>query len=131
MREKHGVCDEYGDAATASLLENWIDEAECRTWFLFETMQAAVWSGGATAEEIGGPSLRVQLVTRHAGRLARLPRPALHEVYTATMHALARLDRPQFLSHLTDLGPILSALGGPGAVLSAIHAMDEVAANWP
>jgi len=30
------VCDEYGDVATASLLEVWIDETERRTWFLFE-----------------------------------------------------------------------------------------------
>jgi starvation-inducible DNA-binding protein len=37
MRETHGVCDEHGDVATASLLENWIDEAERRIWFLFET----------------------------------------------------------------------------------------------
>ena len=37
MREVHDVCDEYGDVATASLLENWIDEAERRTWFLFES----------------------------------------------------------------------------------------------
>jgi starvation-inducible DNA-binding protein len=36
MRETHGLCDEHGDVATASLLENWIDEAEGRTWFLFE-----------------------------------------------------------------------------------------------
>src|SRR5271169_5414066 len=36
MREVHGVCDEYGDVATASLLEVWIDESERRTWFLFE-----------------------------------------------------------------------------------------------
>jgi starvation-inducible DNA-binding protein len=36
MREVHGLCDEHGDIATASLLENWIDEAERRTWFLFE-----------------------------------------------------------------------------------------------
>ncbi|WP_109126057.1 DNA starvation/stationary phase protection protein [Dyella sp. C11] len=37
MRETHGLCDECGDVATASLLENWIDEAERRVWFLFET----------------------------------------------------------------------------------------------
>jgi starvation-inducible DNA-binding protein len=37
MREVHGVCDEYGDVATASLLEVWIDETERRTWFLFES----------------------------------------------------------------------------------------------
>jgi starvation-inducible DNA-binding protein len=36
MRATHEVCDEHGDVATASLLEVWIDEAERRTWFLFE-----------------------------------------------------------------------------------------------
>jgi starvation-inducible DNA-binding protein len=36
MRQVHDVCDEYGDVATASLLEVWIDETERRTWFLFE-----------------------------------------------------------------------------------------------
>jgi len=37
MRETHDLCDEHGDVASTSLLENWIDEAERRTWFLFET----------------------------------------------------------------------------------------------
>ena len=36
MREVHGVCDDAGDVATASLLENWIDETQRRNWFLFE-----------------------------------------------------------------------------------------------
>ena len=36
MRETHDLCDQHGDVATASLLENWIDEAERRVWFLFE-----------------------------------------------------------------------------------------------
>jgi starvation-inducible DNA-binding protein len=36
MRDVHSLCDEAGDVATASLLENWIDETEKRTWFLFE-----------------------------------------------------------------------------------------------
>jgi starvation-inducible DNA-binding protein len=36
LRETHGLCDEHGDVATASLIEVWIDEAERRTWFLFE-----------------------------------------------------------------------------------------------
>jgi starvation-inducible DNA-binding protein len=36
MRETHGLCDEHGDVASASLLETWIDEAEQRIWFLFE-----------------------------------------------------------------------------------------------
>ena len=39
MREVHSLCDEAGDVATASLLENWIDESEKRVWFLFECSQ--------------------------------------------------------------------------------------------
>ena len=37
MRATHVLCDEHGDVASASLLENWIDEAEQRAWFLFES----------------------------------------------------------------------------------------------
>jgi starvation-inducible DNA-binding protein len=36
MRRTHALCDDHGDVATASLLEVWLDEAERRTWFLFE-----------------------------------------------------------------------------------------------
>jgi len=36
MRETHDLTDEHRDVATTSLLENWIDEAERRTWFLYE-----------------------------------------------------------------------------------------------
>src|SRR5450755_423737 len=36
MRQVHSLCDDAGDVATASLLENWIDESEKRPWFLFE-----------------------------------------------------------------------------------------------
>jgi starvation-inducible DNA-binding protein len=37
MRQAHNLCDERGDVATASLIEVWIDEAERRVWFLYET----------------------------------------------------------------------------------------------
>ena len=41
MREAHAVCEEHGDVATASLIEVWIDEAERRVWFLYETSRKA------------------------------------------------------------------------------------------
>ena len=41
MRETHEACDAAGDLATASLLENWIDEAERRSWFLSATLNSA------------------------------------------------------------------------------------------
>jgi starvation-inducible DNA-binding protein len=36
MREAHEVAAKHNDVATTSLLESCIDEAERRTWFLFE-----------------------------------------------------------------------------------------------
>lgn len=45
LREVHGVCDDHNDVATASLIENWIDETERRTWFLFEATRHSDSSG--------------------------------------------------------------------------------------
>lgn len=39
LRDAHTICDEHRDVATASLIENWIDEAEQRIWFLTETLE--------------------------------------------------------------------------------------------
>jgi starvation-inducible DNA-binding protein len=39
LRATHDICDQHSDVATASLIENWIDETERRTWFLFEAAQ--------------------------------------------------------------------------------------------
>jgi starvation-inducible DNA-binding protein len=36
IRQAHALCDEQNDVATASLLENWTDEAEGHAWFLYE-----------------------------------------------------------------------------------------------
>ena len=41
LRETHAICDKHNDVATASLIENWIDEAERRVWFLFEATRVA------------------------------------------------------------------------------------------
>jgi starvation-inducible DNA-binding protein len=38
MRATHEVCDRHNDVATASMIENWIDETERRTWFLSESV---------------------------------------------------------------------------------------------
>jgi starvation-inducible DNA-binding protein len=45
MRACHKICDDHEDVATASLLENFIDQAERRTWFLFEASRKADLSG--------------------------------------------------------------------------------------
>jgi len=45
LRAAHGVCDEHHDIASASLIENWIDETERRAWFLFEASRNADTGG--------------------------------------------------------------------------------------
>jgi starvation-inducible DNA-binding protein len=39
MRAAHETCDDAKDAASAGLLETWIDETERRAWFLFESAE--------------------------------------------------------------------------------------------
>jgi starvation-inducible DNA-binding protein len=41
MRKAHEVADDHDDPATASLIENWLDQTEKRTWFLFEAARSA------------------------------------------------------------------------------------------
>jgi starvation-inducible DNA-binding protein len=41
LRSAHALCDQHNDVATASLIENWIDETERRTWFLSEAVGAS------------------------------------------------------------------------------------------
>ena len=36
MLAVHSLCGDANDVATASLLENWIDQSQRRSWFLFE-----------------------------------------------------------------------------------------------
>ena len=42
LRAAHGVCEAHGDVASTSLIEVWIDEAERRAWFLFETTRRSL-----------------------------------------------------------------------------------------
>ena len=45
MRGVHELCDKHNDVATASILENFIDGAERRNWFLYEASRRADDSG--------------------------------------------------------------------------------------
>jgi starvation-inducible DNA-binding protein len=40
LRSAHEVCESFNDVATASLIENWIDQTERRCWFLAEITEA-------------------------------------------------------------------------------------------
>ena len=42
MIEIHDLCGDANDVATASVLENWIDETQRRVWFLFEASRTGL-----------------------------------------------------------------------------------------
>ena len=42
LRSAHELCEKHNDVATASLIENWIDETERRMWFLSEIVRSRV-----------------------------------------------------------------------------------------
>jgi starvation-inducible DNA-binding protein len=37
LRDAHRLCDRHDDMASVSLIENWIDQTERRSWFLAES----------------------------------------------------------------------------------------------
>ena len=41
LRAAHEVCETHNDVASTSLIEVWIDEAERRSWFLYEMTRPA------------------------------------------------------------------------------------------
>jgi len=45
MRAAHDIADKHEDIATASILENFVDQAEKRNWFLFEASRTGSGSG--------------------------------------------------------------------------------------
>ena len=45
LRSAHDVTDRHRDIASSSLIENWIDETERRTWFLYEASRAGDRTG--------------------------------------------------------------------------------------
>ncbi|GGE00246.1 starvation-inducible DNA-binding protein [Gemmobacter megaterium] len=45
LRKAKATCDDHGDHASSAMIDEWIDAAERRVWFLFETNRPAMASG--------------------------------------------------------------------------------------
>ena len=90
MREAHDLCDEHNDVATTSLLENYIDDAEKRSWFLFEL--------NSGPERIGSVKLRLSFTDGNplCGRLVvHSPCCEIGHISSSSARALADLKWPR------------------------------------
>jgi starvation-inducible DNA-binding protein len=56
LREIHELCDRHRDIATASNIENWIDEAEGRVWFLAEAVISPREQARESADAVRRPT---------------------------------------------------------------------------
>ena len=58
LRGTHEICERHNDVATASLIENWIDETERRTWFLSEIVGNSDTNNSGTNQINSASNLR-------------------------------------------------------------------------
>jgi hypothetical protein len=52
LRSTHDAFEKHNEFANTSLVENWIDEAERRTWFLSETIRGSEDHGAGPSNAI-------------------------------------------------------------------------------
>jgi hypothetical protein len=85
MRETHEVASENNDVATASILENFIDETEKRTWFLFEASRVINGRNDQARRQFpltGGPSSAGWPACKLMDGYRRLTRRPHHVIYS-------------------------------------------------
>jgi hypothetical protein len=85
----------------------------------------------AVAKGIGSEWDRAKALTALAPRLAELPRPVLYPPWDETLPRLARRTRPDLLTDLRALVPVIHALGGEAAIAETFRAIQDVARWWP
>lgn len=83
------------------------------------------------AKEIGGDSLRAEVLSDAADAFAQLAPAALYPAWRETLHGMASLDRPVFLHNLQRLSPIIVSLGGQRALEGILSAIQDVGRWWP
>lgn len=82
----HDLCDETNDAASASLLENWIDQTQRRVWFLFETGRTGAYLAGAPLVLFDGQTTTWHSnrePTRNSDHQQTVPQPLRHRLGAA------------------------------------------------
>jgi hypothetical protein len=73
---------------------------------------------------------RAKVLTKLAPHLAELPHKELYPLWQETMSALAGRTRPELLSDLHTLAPVIAALGWPEAVAETFRAIQDVGRWW-
>ena len=83
------------------------------------------------ARETRNADDRARALTALSPRLAELPRPDLYRPWDETLPHLARRTRPDLLTDLRALVPVIHALGGEAAIAETARAIQDVARWWP
>ena len=64
-------------------------------------------------------------------QLIELPTDTLGLIWKSALHRSIAGTRPDVLTHIRVLAPLIARLGGAKAVAAAIHSIQDVAGWWP
>jgi hypothetical protein len=89
----------------------------------------ATWLRWATGTDMY--RLRGSLLILAAPLLSQLPLTTLRELWREALPVLSSRSRPDLLTDIGSLGPVIEALGGAGALRESLLAIEDVGRWWP
>ncbi|NEP06065.1 MAG: hypothetical protein F6K34_15290, partial [Okeania sp. SIO4D6] len=84
----------------------------------------------AVAGQIKEEKYRVQVLSAWANQLSQMPKTQLYSLWQNILHTLSFGSRPELLSNIKALTPVIFSLGGEEAIKNTAIAIQDVSRWW-
>lgn len=118
--------DERIRAETLAVLSDYLPPSD-----RFPILEEALATAREIEPGVSEPHARTPALTAVASRLAGLSPDERYSLCRATLPRLSGRTRPELLSDLQVLAPVIGALGGPGGAMETFTAVRDVGQWWP
>ena len=85
----------------------------------------------AAARHIQNDKGRAEAIVALANKLTQMPKTELYPLWQDTLHTLSLRTRPDLLSDIKELTPVIFYLGGQEAIKNTAIAIQEISRWWP
>ena len=85
----------------------------------------------AAARRIQNEGDRTQAIIALADKLTQMPKTQLYPLWQDTLHTRSLRIRPDLLSDIEELTPVIFYLGGQEAIKNTAIALQEISRWWP
>ena len=75
--------------------------------------------------------IRDRAIIALANKLTQMPKTELYPLWQDTLHTLSLRTRPDLLSDIKELTPVIFYLGGQEAIKNTAIAIQEISRWWP